>query len=251
MTHKKTLCALAAASMLAAGCADLPPGAGENPVDPYEGFNRNVYAFNDALDRAVLKPVAKGYRSITPDPVERGVSRMVDNLFVPSHALNNTLQGKVDDGIGSAFRFLVNSTFGLAGAFDVASWIGLEEKPEDFGQTLGVWGVPSGPYLMLPFIGPSSARDVWRYPEEFATSPITYITWNEDWWIGWSATGVMAIDARARLLEYEDLRKNTVDEYVAIRDAYLARREKLVRDGAAPDESEELESLTPLDFGDE
>ena len=236
------------AVLLAAGCAQVPPDAGQNPADPFEKFNRNMWAFNDAIDRAVLKPVATAYVDWVPEIVRNRVTNMTDNLFEPSNALNNTLQGKVDDGITSVFRFLINSTFGIVGMFDVAEKIGMQRHEEDFGQTLGVWGVPSGPYLVLPFMGPSSVRDVTRYAEEFGTSPLTYAFWDEDWWIGASFTVVAVIDGRAQLLQLENIRESTIDEYVAVRDAYLKMRANLVRDGEALDEEEELEQLTPLEF---
>ncbi len=243
--------ALAACASLLAGCAQVPPNAGENPADPWEGFNRNVHAFNSTLDRAVAKPVAEAYVEWTPELVRKGVSNAVDNLGEPSNALNNTLQGKVDKGIGSLFRFLVNSTFGIAGLFDVAGEIGLAAAPEDFGQTLGVWGVGQGPYLELPLLGPSTVRDVTRYPVRWAAGPMTYVLDDEEWY--WSA-GLLAlegVDARARLLPLEAMRASTVDEYAAIRDAYLAARENAVRDGEKADEQEELGALTPLSFDDE
>ncbi len=148
-------------------------------------------------------------------------------------------------------RFLVNSTFGIAGLFDVASEIGLEKAPEDFGQTLGVWGVGEGSYLVLPVLGPSSTRDWTRYPAGWATSPTTWALWDEDWY--WSAGlwVVDGLDTRARLLELEKFRESTVDEYAAVRDAYLAARRRAVADGEAMDAEEELETLTPLDFSDE
>ena len=125
---------------LLAGCAQVPPDAGQTPHDPHEAFNRHMWAFNDALDRAVLKPVAEGYVAVTNEPVRDAVSNAVDNLLEPNNAVNNLLQGKGKAGVESTFRFLVNSTFGIAGLFDVASWIGMERRPEDFGQTLAVWG---------------------------------------------------------------------------------------------------------------
>ena len=240
--------AAALAALLAAGCAQLRPDAGTNPADPFEKFNRNMWAFNDALDRAVAKPVATAYVEWTPEFVRNRVTRMSANLFEPSNALNNTLQGKVDDGVTSVFRFLVNSTFGIAGMFDVAEMIGMNERREDFGQTLGVWGVPPGPYLVLPFLGPSSGRDVTRYVEEFGTSPLTYALWHEDWWLSAGIAVVVFVDGRAQLLQLENVRASTLDEYVAVRDAYLAMRANLVRDGQALDEEEELETLTPLEF---
>ncbi len=246
------LSALAAAASMLAGCAQIPADAGRNPADPYERFNRHVWAFNDAVDRAVAKPVAEAYVEWTPEFVRRRVSSAVDNLYEPNNALNNILQGKIDDGVSSIFRFLVNSTFGIAGMFDVASVIGMEPKPEDFGQTLGVWGVSSGSYLVLPFLGPSSTRDLARYPVQFAASPLTYALWDEDWWISAGITTVVFIDGRARLLKFEDLRKNVFDDYVAVREVYLASRENAVRDGVAPEGEEALGGLAPLDFdGDE
>ena len=252
MMKKAMLCGCAAgAALLLAGCAEVPPNAGENPADPYEAFNRNVYAFNDALDRAVAKPVAKAYVEWTPDFVQTGVSNAMDNLGEPTNTVNNLLQGKADAGIGTLFRFLVNSTFGIAGLFDVASEIGLEKAPEDFGQTLGVWGVESGSYLVMPVLGPTSTRDVTRYPVGWATAPMTWALWNEDWYWGAGLWLVDGIDARARLLELEKFRESTVDEYAAVRDAYLAARRRAVADGEAMDAEEELETLTPLDFSGE
>ena len=239
------------AALFLAGCAQVPPNAGENPVAPYEAFNRNVYAFNDALDRAVAKPVTEAYVAWTPGFVQTGVSNAMDNLGEPTNTVNNLLQGKTDKGISTFFRFLVNSTFGIAGLFDVASEIGLEKAPEDFGQTLGVWGVGEGSYLVLPVLGPSSTRDWTRYPAGWATSPTTWALWDENWY--WSAGlwVVDGLDTRARLLELEKFRESTVDEYAAVRDAYLAARRRAVADGEAMDAEEELETLTPLDFSDE
>ena len=208
-----SLAGTAAAAVLLAGCAQVPPNAGENPSDPYERVNRNIYAFNDSIDRAVFRPVAETYVEWTPEWVRTRVSNVVDNLGDPGNAVNNTLQGKVDRGIESLMRFLVNSTFGIAGIFDVADEIGLKRHSEDFGQTLGVWGVGSGSYLVLPILGPSSTR--------------------------------------ARLMKLDALRASTIDEYAAVRDAYLAKRASDVRDGAVEDEAEELQMLTPLPVDNE
>ena len=136
---------LSALSLGLSGCANVPPDAGQNPEDPYEAFNRNMHAFNVMVDDAALKPVTKGYRWVTPQFVQDGVSNAIDSLGEVNNTLNNVLQGKVDQGITSAFRFMLNSTIGVFGLFDVATWVGMERAPEDFGQTLGVWGVPAGP----------------------------------------------------------------------------------------------------------
>ena len=208
---------LSALSLGLSGCANVPPDAGQNPEDPYEAFNRNMHAFNVMVDDAALKPVTKGYRSVTPQIVQDGVSNAIDNLGEVNNTLNNVLQGKVDQGITSAFRFMLNSTIGVFGLFDVATWVGMERAPEDFGQTLGVWGVPEGPYFELPLLGPSGGRDIFKWPVQTATNPITYLTW---------------------------------DEYVAIRDAYRKSRRMAVADGQI-DEDAQLNSLTPLSFDDE
>lgn len=239
------------AAVLLAGCAQVPPNAGENPSDPYERVNRNIYAFNDSIDRALFRPVAETYVEWTPEWVRTRVSNVVDNLGDPGNAVNNTLQGKVDRGIESLMRFLVNSTFGIAGIFEVADEIGLKRHSEDFGQTLGVWGVGSGSYLVLPILGPSSTRDWTRWPVSIATDPLTYALWNEEWYWSAGATTVALVDGRARLLKLDALRASTIDEYAAVRDAYLAKRASDVRDGAVEDEAEELQMLTPLPVDNE
>lgn len=252
MHNKKVLIlTLCAVSFGLSGCANVPPDAGQHPDDPYEGFNRNMHAFNVMLDDAALKPVTKGYRWVMPQFAQDGVSHAIDNLGEVNNTLNNVLQGKVDRGITSAFRFLLNSTVGVFGLLDVASWVGMERAPEDFGQTLGVWGVPEGPYLELPLLGPSGARDIFKWPVQTATNPITYVTWDE--W-GWSAAyaAVDAVDARSRMMDagLDDMRANVVDEYVAVRDAYRQSRRMAVADGQI-DEDAQLNSLTPLSFDDE
>lgn len=241
----------AALLALTAGCAQIPPNAGQTPQDPHEVFNRHMWVFNDALDRAILKPVAQGYVSITNEPVRDAVSNSVDNLLELDNTVNNLLQGKGKAGVESGFRFLVNSTFGIVGLFDVASWIGMERHEEDFGQTLAVWGAEPGAYWVLPFLGPSTTRDVWRYPVQWALTPTTYLYWDEDWWIGAAHTAVTVVDGRARLLEVEEqIRGATVDDYIAVREAYLNMRRNAVYDGNVPEE-EALESLTPLNFEEE
>lgn len=251
LTNRMLAAGAAACYALLAGCAQVPPNSGENPADPYETMNRNVWAFNDTLDRAIARPVAETYVEWTPEWVRTRVSNAVGNLVEPGNALNNTLQGKVNNGVEGVMRFLVNSTFGICGLFDVAGEIGMKSHPEDFGQTLGVWGVGQGSYLVLPVLGPSSTRDWTRYPVAMAADPLTYVLWNEDWYWSVGVTTVAFIDTRAGLLALEGVRASTVDEYAAVRDAYLAKREFDVRDGAARDEAEELGGLTPLPLDEE
>ena len=193
-----------------------------------------------------LKPVTKGYRWVTPQFVQDGVSNAIDNLGEVNNTLNNVLQGKVDQGITSAFRFMLNSTIGVFGLFDVATWVGMERAPEDFGQTLGVWGVPEGPYFELPLLGPSGGRDIFKWPVQTATNPITYLTWDEWEWSTAYAV-VDAVDTRSRMMDagLDDMRANVVDEYVAIRDAYRQSRRMAVADGQI-DEDAQRNSLCLL-----
>lgn len=247
---KKLLLSLATVVMLA-GCAEIPQDAGSNPEDPYESFNRQMFYINDQLDRKILKPVTTGYRWVVPEFARNRVSDALSNLAEPTTSVNSFLQGKGSDGMTSVFRFLVNSTFGIVGLFDVAEKIGMPKKPEDFGQTLGVWGVGDGPYLVLPFLGPSGARDVFRYPVGFATDAGTYALWGEGWWSGVALAGVAAVDMRSNMMDagLDDMRGNVLDEYVAVRDAYRQQRRHDVADGNVSEE-ETLETLTPLSFDD-
>lgn len=201
-----------------------------NP-DPWEPFNRKVYVFNDYLDRYFLKPVAKGYQTVTPQFVEDGVHHMFSNLSEVSNILNSLLQAKFINTAESGGRLIVNSTIGLLGFFDVASKMGLQQHEEDFGQTLGYWGVNSGPYLMVPFLGPRTIRDGAGSIADSFTDPVPegidhVPTRNE-------VLGVRLIDTRAQLLKAEEL--VTGDRYIFIRDAYLQRRQFLVNDGAVQD----------------
>ncbi|MBV1787577.1 VacJ family lipoprotein [Marinobacterium sp. D7] len=194
--------------------------------DPLEGLNRAVFSFNEQVDRFALKPLAQGYRYVMPDIAERGVSNFFSNLGDIRSAVNNLLQGKINDALTSVSRVVFNSTFGLAGFIDVATPMGLEEQHEDFGQTLGSWGVGSGPYLVLPLFGPSSVRDGIGLVPDFALDPVGDVdhvpTRN-------SLYGLRMINVRANLLRAEQIISG--DKYIFIRDAYLQRREYLVNDG--------------------
>lgn len=200
--------------------------------DPWEGFNRQVYRFNDALDRAVLKPVAKGYKAVTPDPVEHGVTNVFGNLGEVKTILNSVLQWKWGSAAHSTGRFVLNSTLGLVGIIDVADRVGLEKRPgEDFGQTLATWGVKSGPYLVLPFLGPSTLRDGVSSVVDWYSDPVTYIDHTET---RYALTGVDMIDSRAALLQAEELISG--DRYLFIRDIYLQNRDYLIKDGDVEDD---------------
>jgi phospholipid-binding lipoprotein MlaA len=206
--------------------------AEENP-DPFEGFNRAMYTFNEKLDDWVMKPVAKGYRAVLPAPARTGVTNFFNNLKEPVVAVNNLLQGKVTDGVSDLLRFVYNSTFGLAGLFDVATEFGLPRHDEDFGQTLAKWGVGDGPYLVLPFFGPSNARDAPALVVDWYSHPATYI---DDSATRWSLTALWAVDKRAQLLDASDILEKAAgeDRYVFLRELYRQRRRNQVYDGNPP-----------------
>ncbi len=214
--------------------ASQPTNLNVNPAalrlpsaDPWEGFNRKMFAFNDRLDRWVLKPVAKTYDKVTPRLVRKGIANFVYNLTEPTTALNHLLQGKPRQSVTAAYRFVFNSVTSL-GLYDTANKIGLDKTPkEDFGQTLAVWGAPQGPYLMLPFMGPSTVRDTLTTPVDMQTnaSPLLGTEAN----IG--VTVVKVVDLRASLLPLEGLIFGR-DRYSLIRDAFLNSRQSDVKDGA-------------------
>lgn len=205
--------------------------------DPLEPMNRKVFAFNDAVDRAVLKPVATVYRDTVPQPVRTGVTNFVGNFKDVWSAVNLFLQGKPGDGFSDLMRVGTNTVFGVFGLFDVATDLGMPAHREDLGQTLGVWGVPSGAYLVLPFFGPSSLRDVTDLPFDLYVSPTGYI---EDIPARNAARVVSVVNTRANLLQASSLMDDiALDKYVFLRDAYLQRRQSLVYDGHPPAQPDE------------
>ena len=215
--------AVAACAMLA-GCA-----APSNPQDPFEKFNRASFAFNDTVDRVALKPAATAYKNVTPSFVQTGVGNFFGNLSDAWSAVNNILQGKGEAGMTDFTRFALNSTFGIVGLLDIASEAGLQKHDEDFGQTLGYWGVPSGPYLMLPIFGPSTVRDTTALPADLWGDP-----WNHKEPANWRniGTGVRVVDTRAAVLDASNLMEEAaLDRYEFIRDGFLQRRQSQVRDG--------------------
>lgn len=220
---------LGGALLVLSGCATN--GVEHDPLEP---LNRGVYRFNDAVDKAVLKPVARGYKAVVPSPVRSGVSNFFSNLDDVIVTFNNVLQLKVDPSFRSASRVIVNSTFGVFGLFDVATPWGLEKSNEDFGQTLGYWGVGPGPYLVLPLVGPSSVRDGAGRLVDAQIDPV----WNVDHIpTRNSLVALKTIDLRASLLDVERvLDEAALDPYVFLREAYLQRRKSLVYDGNPPRE---------------
>ena len=216
---------------LAGGCASGPHA---DPRDPLEPFNRSIYAFNDGVDRAVLKPVAQAYVDVLPSFVRTGVNNFFGNLSDAWSAVNSLLQLKGQAAVDNLFRVQMNTLFGLGGLIDVASDANIERHNEDFGQTLGYWGVPSGPYLVLPLLGPSTLRDTAVMPVETVGNGVTYID-PERARVGLYV--LRAVDGRAGLLRVGNLLDDAaLDRYSFTRDAYLQRRLNDVHDGNPPDE---------------
>ena len=216
-----------------AACASIPPGAGTNPADPWEVYNRHMFDVNDRVDRAVFKPVAQAYEAVLPQDVRVCVNNMFLNLLEPVNAINNLLQGKPSEAMSDLCRLAVNSTVGLFGCFDVAAKAGAPRSNEDFGQTLGRWGLQPGPYFVLPLLGPSSVRDTFgRLFDFLGTDPLWYI---QDIPVRNTLVGVRLVDTRASLLPAEKvLEAAALDRYQFIRDAYLQLRRNLVYDGNPP-----------------
>ena len=207
------------------------------PDDPLEPFNRGVYKFNDAVDRAVLKPVAKGYDAVLPGPAKTGVRNFFANLNDVTVVANDVLQLKLQQGTSDVLRLAFNSTFGLFGLLDIASEMGLRKHDEDFGQTLGHWGVESGPYLVLPFLGPSDFRDTFGYVVD--TEYTDLLRRQNDISTRNPALVLRVISRRADLLGAQQaVESAALDEYAFTRDFYLERRRSLVYDGKPPEESE-------------
>ena len=215
-------------------CVTLPPNSPRSPQDPWESWNRGVYRINDKVDRAVAKPVAKAYVRVVPQPVRTGVSNFFGNIDTPMVMVNDALQGKFRAAGNDLGRFLLNTTVGLGGILDPATSAGLNRNYEDFGLTLGHWGVHPGPFLELPILGPSDLRDGPTRVVDAYLKPTAYI---KNLYIRYGLYLPYVVDLRASLLPLEETLKNTFDPYAFIRDAYLARRAYLVSDGKAPDES--------------
>jgi phospholipid-binding lipoprotein MlaA len=229
--------AIVVAMLLAGtGCAHRSP---YEPADPLEPVNRAVFSFNMTADRYVLRPVAKTYVSVVPSPLRTGVANFFDNLFYPTVIVNDLLQGKFAQASRDTARFVLNSTYGLAGFLDPATMVGLQKNDEDLGQTFGRWGVGEGWYIMLPLLGPTTNRDLIGRIGDNWTDPLQYtddITDAERI----SLAGLQAIDTRSRLLDFDAILEQQFDPYVFLRTAYLERRLNLVYDGQPP-----LELLEP------
>ena len=218
-------------ALLLAGCASSGNQAAH---DPLEGFNRGVYAFNEELDNYVIGPASRGWTRVTTQEVRDSVGNFFTNLESPGYILNDLLQGKPAGAGRETVRFVVNSTVGILGFFDPASaWLGIEGRPEDFGQTLGTWGVDPGPYLVLPLFGPSSPRDATSYPVAYYTNVLTYVVL--DTLTFGSLTAVNIVNRRAELEDAARFRDDAaIDPYVFTRSAYRQNRRNEVYDGNPP-----------------
>lgn len=224
---------LAIAAAVLAGCASVQT---PTPGDPLESFNRGVFTFNDTLDKYALKPVAQGYQWAVPQPVRNSVTNFFSNIGDVYIAANELLQLKIADGVGDIMRVTINTLFGVGGLFDVASAAKLPKHAADFGVTLGHYGVPSGPYLVLPLLGPSTVRDAGGLIVDYYGNPLTYV---EPSSVSWALYGVNLVNTRANLLTTVDVLSGAaLDKYSFVRNAYLQRRRYLITgsngDGAQP-----------------
>jgi phospholipid-binding lipoprotein MlaA len=243
ITRRAAVLAAALALAVLGGCATVPAAGGApapaNPVDPWEGLNRSIFDFNEALDESLLKPVAEAYRDVVPELARTGVDNFFGNVYDAWSAVNQLLQGKLEDGLTMGTRVLTNTLFGLGGLLDPATEMRLTRRSEDFGQTLGRWGVPSGPFVVLPLFGPSTLRDAGGLWVDRQVSPAQLSDSNTKRWI---IGGAEVINFRAKMLQTTRLLDEVaLDKYSFVRDAYLARRRDLIFDGAPPLE----------DFGDD
>lgn len=232
------------------GCASTGSNMAEeaHPEDPWEGFNRRVFAFNDVLDRYALKPVATGYRNVTPAPVQTGVGNFFSNLGEVRTAINSLLQGKPGNAGLATSRFLINSTVGIGGLLDYATHMQITADDEDFGQTLAVWGWEDSRYLVLPLLGPRTLRDATGLPFDIAAHPVTYM---DDHHLRAGLTALDIVHIRAGLLDQEELIRG--DRYRFIRDAFLQRRQFLISDGELGDDPFAMDDFEfdATDFGDD
>jgi phospholipid-binding lipoprotein MlaA len=222
---------LAVSSLMLTACANVPSSSvmqvNPDPRDPFESLNRKVYSFNDVLDKTLLTPVVDVYEKVTPDSVEKGISNFFSNLSDVGNFLNHTLQLKPTKAAKDIGRLVINTTLGLGGLIDVASNLGIYQESEDFGQTLGYWGVNPGPYVMLPFFGPSTLRDTGGTLIDTGSSPINSYDPVAHQFVIYA---LQVVDSRHQLGDLESLISG--DPYIFIREAYLQRREHLINDGA-------------------
>jgi phospholipid-binding lipoprotein MlaA len=248
---RKTLhatCALIIAGFTLAGCATTGGSSqSEANPDPLEPLNRGVFAFNQGADKVILRPLARGYRAITPPIVRTGVTNFMDNLSVPRTLVNDLLQGKFTAAGDDLARLLINTTVGVGGLFDIASRAGIAQNNEDFGQTLATWGVPAGPYLMVPILGAYTLRDGFGEIGDWPLRPLVQID-NRDVRVPLQALYI--VNLRTQLLGTDKLVEAAVDPYIFVRGAYLQRRDFLIHDGNPP-ATDDFDDDFDQDFSEE
>jgi len=234
----------ALSALMTAGCATV---TADNP-DPFEDFNRQMFAFNEGLDKAVIEPVAYGYRAVTNEPVREGVGNFTNNLGEPLTFVNHLLQGKLPDAGATLGRFVVNTTVGVAGVFDPASSMGMQRTNEDFGQTLGAWGVEPGPFIVLPFLGPTTTRDIVGRGADAVLNPLNYPEFESDDEIRLGIVGLGGINAREGAIETFDELRQQIDPYTTLRRLYGRTRAADI--GIADSEQNDASELSDdeLDF---
>jgi phospholipid-binding lipoprotein MlaA len=238
-------------SLSLAGCAGSIPAAPKedrSPADPWEPLNRRISNFNDGLDKVTLRPLARGYQAVLPDPMQRGIANFSNNLRGPLYIINNLLQGKFKRSLNETGRFLANSTWGLLGFVDVGADLGMETYREDFGQTLAVWGVPDGPFVVIPVLGPRTLRDATMIPLNFLADPLFH--YNNDTARRW-IYAVRLVDVRARLFSVDALIEDSFDRYLTIRESYLQNRLFLIFDGNPPEDDDFYDDFFDEEFEEE
>lgn len=205
-------------------------------LDPWEPFNRKIFALNESIDKHALRPLARGYRFVTPDPIEIGVTNFIRNIYEFNTIFNSVLQGRVENTLHSMGRFLINTTIGLGGFLDVAARMGVDHRPADFGQTLSVWGLDTGPYLVVPVVGPRTVRSgTGLLVDSYFTLP----SLSDERAFNWGFLGLETIDIRARLLRADELVSG--DRYIFLRQAYFNRREAFLNNGEVDDSFSDFE----------
>lgn len=234
--RRRRLAAACALALLASGCASLPDDQPRDARDPWERYNRAMHSFNDSVDRAVLKPVATAYKTAVPQPIRTGIGNFLGNLGDVWSFVNNALQGKAEGALTSFWRVAINTTIGLGGVLDPATDLQLERRKEDFGQTLGVWGVGSGPYFVLPLLGPSTLRDTVALPADYYGHPLKYFKGTR---LRNTLGVTRVVHTRASVLDATDLLQGAaLDDYSFTRDAYLQKRRNDIYDGNPPQDEE-------------
>ena len=225
------------------GCSSIPVDE-RAEADPWESMNRSLYSVNMAIDKATSKPLAKGYRKLIPGPVRKGVSNFFNNLTAPQSAINNFLQGKPGWGFSEIGRFVINSTIGLGGLIDIATPSGIDEHREDFGQTAAVWGIPDGPYVVLPILGPKTLRDAMLLPVDILSDPLYQYDHSS---VRDKLYVIRFIDLRYRLLATDQFLADSQDPYVTLRESFLQNREYEIYDGDPPEDDDFFDEFLELD----